>query len=198
VVAYCLALLAGRVGGAEGPEAAIGACLKGQGYEETPLRTLPGGALLVGAALDSNTMALVVDNKAARTFLELSLVKKLGYEVEPTTTELAIGTRREPVYRLKSASLRIGATDIGPLDVSLTKVEYFARAAGIGADMNVSGVLGADLLKRCRAIVDLGSGRLFLKPPPAEKVVADTTDAEKEPSLFGKLEDRLKSRDGKK
>ena len=179
-------------------KAAAESCLEAQGYTTSQLEQLPSGAFLVDAVLDSTKMKLVVDNKSARTFLDLSRVKKLGYEVEPTTTELSIGTRREPVYRLKDANLKVGTTDMGPLDVSLTKVEYFTRAAGVDSDMDVGGVLGADLLKRCGSVVDFGTNQLFLKPPPVKKAETDTTTAEKKRPLFGEVEERLKRIDGGK
>jgi hypothetical protein len=197
-----LALLAGAVPAAQDDSLALQSCLVLHGYALAGLNNGAGGVRTVMAVLDTAKLWLVVDPRASTSFLDIARIRKLGYSAKPTTIDINVSGRREPVYSVALADLKLGTFSSGPITFYLTRVDYIAAAAGIEDSRTIDGIIGSDLLTRFSAVMDLKRNALYLKNPPPKAAPADSaskaapadtlTPESDRGSLLRKVEKRLK------
>ncbi|MBD3241855.1 MAG: hypothetical protein GF331_14800 [Chitinivibrionales bacterium] len=171
-------------------------CLSRQGYREAVLYRTDREVLTVRARIDSFDVKLLVDRRSPMTFLDRSALVKLGYEPEPAHTEINFGGTIEPLYTLTPAQITIGGLMLDSMTMQVTRLEHIARASGIADDMTLAGVLGADFLRKCGAMLDIANDRLFLRRPAPEPVVADTT-ADTAKGILETIGEKLRKREAK-
>jgi len=171
-------------------------CLAAAGYNEVLLDLSAAGVTTVTVRLDSSRVDLVVDPRAPMTFLDMSVLKRLGYPLEPTGTDISFGGEREPLYTVTPSVLAIGGLVLDSFELKVTRIDHFARAAGIPAGMEIAGILGGAFLRECAALIDLEANRMFLRSPPEPEPSADTTAADTtDESQLDKIQRRLLERE---
>lgn len=190
-VAFCRAQTADS---AADSALAVRMCLARQGYREALLNRNEREVLTVRARVDSFDVHLLVDRRSPMTFLDRSSLIKLGYEPAPTETEVNFGGAREPLYTVTPAKLTIGGLLLDSVTVHVTRIDHFVRASGLDPQMSLAGIIGADFLRRCGAVLDIANDRLFLKRPAPEPVAADTT-ADTAKGFLESIGDKLRKKE---
>ncbi len=173
---------------------AVRMCLARQGYREAPLNRTRREVLTVRARVDSFDVRLLVDRRSPMTFVDRAALVELGYEPVPAGTEINFGGTKEPLYTVTPATFTIGGLTLDSTSLHVTRIEHFMRASGVDPQTSLAGIIGADFLRRCSAVLDIAGDRLFLKPPAPEPVVADTT-ADTATGLLESLGEKLRKRE---
>jgi hypothetical protein len=138
--------------------------LEQNGYTRVPLTRSGIGHFHTDGTLDGRAVSVLVDTGAVGTVFSLDIARGLGL----TLTKLELqgggaGGAQLDVYGIREASFRLG--DIRPkvgalLAMDLTHVNQAAALRGSGP---IDAVLGADALEAHSAVIDYGSGSLYLK-----------------------------------
>jgi len=180
---------------------AIG-CLGGAGYRVVDLTRVQSGAFLATATLDSFAIRVLVDPEAPYTFLDGAAVRKLGYTPEPTTRVVSFGGASEPLYQLNASTFALGTMNAGAVTFDVTRIADVLDAAGL-ADSSVAGVIGRAFLKRCEALLDIDTDRLFVLQPRPEvpdsaAVAAAARDSAASDDIISNIEKRIRAREEKR
>ncbi len=175
---------------------AVRDCLASAGYNEVFLDRAAVGLSTVTARLDSSEITFVIDPKAPMTFVDMGIAKELGYELEPTGTDVNFGGQREPLYTITPSVTTIGGLQLDALELKVTRIAHFARAAGIPSGLRVGGIFGEAFLRSCATLIDLDNDRMFLRHPPEPEPLADTTDVDTgEGSQMDKIRRKLREKE---
>lgn len=169
------------------------------GYREAHLTRNERGALTVRGHLDSSEVTLLIDRRVPATFLDREAVARLGYEPRTTNTEVNLGGGSEPLYALTISTVTIGGLQLDSVEWQVTRVAPFVRASGLPPSASVAGIIGADMLMRCGAILDMPQDILYLHAPdplPQDTTVADTADSTGG-DILKTIGDRIKAREKK-
>lgn len=164
-VAAAASLLAGcRVTADTGPaETAVTDTAAG----DVPMRLVgPGGAaLMVPAVVNGDTLDLVLDTGATLTCLDRAVVERLGLEPAAGAHGYGMGVQgRGAMTLIRIDSIHFGGTtayDIMGCSLDLEHLE------AVGA--RVDGLLGLNVLKEFRVVLDFPAGMVRLEGGAAER-----------------------------
>ena len=135
-----------------------------QGFERVPLKKLLSGHYRLNLRINGNPATLILDTGASTSCIGFSQVdrfdllaeqsdlKATGAGASELETRLAIDVRLELTKKLATT------TDVVLFD--LTHINGALESVG---ETEVDGILGADLLKTHRAVIDYGRNALYLK-----------------------------------
>lgn len=141
--------------------------LAASGYSSIPLKRLRIGVETVALRINGQMGLFVLDTGASLTVIDSRRLAKFGIDSgAPLNSTTAIGAGGGVLvssYGVKTIGFgnhiysidRISAADMSAVNAS------FVKDTGISVD----GVLGHDVLSHLDAVIDLGSGRLFLRKP---------------------------------
>jgi clan AA aspartic protease (TIGR02281 family) len=148
------------------------------GFEAVPLREVRTGHHLVEATIDGTTARFVLDTGANVTVVERSHAGRFGLSPR-SGAAAALGALQQGAAQASQASVgsfEIGALAIRQNDVVLADMAQLLGALGQVAGEEVVGVIGQDVLKEHRAIIDVARPMLYLMeedrdpaPVPAER-----------------------------
>ena len=148
------------------------------GFEAVPLREVRTGHHLVEATVDGTTARFVLDTGANVTVIERSRAEQFGLSPR-SGAAAALGALQQGAAQASQASVgsfEIGALAIRQNDVVLADMAQLLGALGQVAGEEVVGVIGQDVLKEHRAIIDVARPMLYLMeedrnpaPVPAER-----------------------------
>jgi hypothetical protein len=151
---------------------AIAELLSGHGFRRFVMsRTQVGHLKLVGH-LDGRPVDIVLDTGAAKTIVDLSYCRAEGIAVsdtgQPGAPAVGAGNMTVSVYtladvRLTLEGLPVRSDGIFAIDMSHTNQKLMLK----GVDP-IRAVLGQDVLRYHRAVIDYAALALFLKEEPVE------------------------------
>lgn len=146
------------------------------GYTGVPLRSIVTGHHLVDVRINGRTARFVVDTGANATVIHAPLAAELGLGGGTAVPGAAIGlggalkARQVPVERFEIGGIPIRRSRIVTADLS-----QVANVLGPLSGGKIYGIVGQDVMKEHRAIIDVGGPILYLiredrdpAPVPAE------------------------------
>jgi hypothetical protein len=143
------------------PAASDRAGFEKQGYTHVPIQVTPIGRIEAIGAVGAKSYSFLVDSGSPQTILQSSIKEAAWlFERKGRGVYFAVGqsalaiTGRLPGFRL-------GAQDVSSIMVQFAKLPNLET----GFSYPIGGIIGEDFLWTYQAIVDIGGGALYLKPP---------------------------------
>jgi predicted aspartyl protease len=133
------------------------------GYTYIPIRITPHGYVEVEGTIGSSRYSFVVDTGAFWTVLEPAIRNRehLSYYDTRIVTRLPYVTGQTGGFTMtKVPGFKIGEQDVSNLIVGFSETHF----GDLGLSHEYGGLIGADLLFKCHAIIDLGNRALYLLP----------------------------------
>jgi len=131
------------------------------GYTSIPIRITPRGYIEVEGTVGDSTYSFVVETGAFWTTLEPAIRDRqhLGYYHTRIGARLPYATgKTAPFTMTKVPGFKIGEQDVSNLIVGFSET----YVGDLGLLHQYGGLIGADLLFKCHAIIDLGNRALYL------------------------------------
>lgn len=148
------------------PVPGLARLMQTNGYVAIPLLLAPSGHLQCDGFVDGKAVVLVVDSGAPLSALDAEKAASLGLKITPLETHAAgLGTSTMKHGETLIGSLKLGdweARRVYSRTIDLKQVNAVMTRAGA---RSADGVLGANLLMECQAVIDFVSRTLFLKNP---------------------------------
>lgn len=138
--------------------------LKDKGFFRTPLKKLNSAHYLVHARIQGKEARLILDTGASTTCIDIK--KANHFEIDHEKSDIlaagagSIGMATQISHKNK---IQIGKWEdkhIGLVLFDLSHVNIALKEAG---EETIDGILGADFLKKHRAVIDYGRNCLYLK-----------------------------------
>jgi clan AA aspartic protease (TIGR02281 family) len=141
--------------------------LRRQGYERLALERSATGQLLTGATVNGSGVTLIVDTGASKTVLDETSARRLGLRA---ATEGGVDEATGAGGSMACTSVAVEAFDLpdvslGPRSVAVVDLGHATtrlQEMGIGG---IDGVVGADILRHCRAVLEYEPPTLYLRLP---------------------------------
>ena len=145
------------------------------GYEVVPLTRGSQNHLLAPGDVNGRAATFMVDTGAETSFLQADRAQSFG--VRPTGTEARTGRRSFPVAA--ADNLRLGGMSLGATTFSLYRAAQLGGPVPGQRGRAADGMIGRDLLRRYKAIINCRSRQLFLKADAGARLdLASITRAE--------------------
>lgn len=139
-------------------------CLKQKGYSAIPLRETIAGHLELKVTLSNTEVFFLLDTGAGNTVIDIEFAR--DNNLNPTELETkggGVGTSELQIFQLRIDELTLDnflVKDIPIYAVDLTHVKQSLLAKG---ETNLPvGVIGADILRQHRAVIDYAADKLYL------------------------------------
>ena len=153
------------------------------GFTAVPVREVGTGHHLIEATINGRTGEFVLDTGANMSVIDRSHLADFG--VSPGGGDLggAIGVGGGgQAQRVRIASLRIGPVAIRQHRIVTSDLGALLTTLGRASGTTVNGIIGQDVLKEHRAIIDVARPMLYMMeadhdpaPVPAERCQAEET-----------------------
>jgi hypothetical protein len=142
----------------------LSAFLQSNGYRQIPLTRNAVGHFETGGELSGRPVRVLVDTGAGSTVVSLSLAIELGLELisEGRTGGGAGGTRLE-IFKVANATLILDHAAPKPKALYAMDLSHVNAALALKHASPVDVILGADVFEKQSAVIDYGTGSLFLK-----------------------------------
>lgn len=151
---------------AAAPPASLADWLSAHSYLRIPLETTGVGHFQAPGEISGHPVTILVDTGAASTVIDTEWARQRGFVLEATGLQGGgAGAGVLDIYRVPGAAISIAGVAIAapsPLAVDLGSVAKALAAKGIRAPQVV---LGADVMKPRKAIIDYGTAALYLCQP---------------------------------
>lgn len=122
--------------------------------------------LEIEAELNGITGRFLVDTGASNSCLDFSAAEKFSLQTETTENKAAgAGALEMPTLLSRKNWLKIGKWTYKKSKWILFDMTHVNTALSREGAQTVDGIIGADVLKRAKAVIDYKSRRLFLKIP---------------------------------
>lgn len=149
------------------------------GFTAVPLRELATGHHLVEAAVNGKKGTFVLDTGANISVVHALLAPSFGLP-EKGAPGGAFGLGGEMKARqVKLGSLRVGGVPIRQGTIVTSDLSQIARVLGPASGGTIAGIIGQDVMKEHRAVIDVSAPILYLmaadrgpSPVPAERCAA--------------------------
>ncbi len=140
------------------------AYLKSLGYIEVPFNVTRVNHIVVHAKVNGEDVVLIVDTGASQTCIAESCAERLGLtsgRVEKVAVSFALPKRTKALSKLDS--LDIGSLHLTNFETWLVDFSYINMIVQMKGEEFCDGVLGADILRRTRAVIDYKCCKMYLK-----------------------------------
>lgn len=151
------------------PTENIAQVLTSMGYIPIPLRQNVAGQLLIHAKINDVDGIYILDSGAGQTVVDAKQTDALKLKLNHDEAVLtgggvgAHGLENVPSYnnKLEIDRFRIDHVIIAVMSLATA----WESLAGVGADDELSGIIGVDILKTGSALIDFSTMTLYLKQP---------------------------------
>ncbi len=148
------------------PPASLAGWLAAHAYLRIPLEATGVGHFQAPGEISGHPVTILVDTGASSTVIDLEWARQRGFALEATGNHGGgAGTGALAIHRVPGAALSIAGVAITtpePLALDLGNVAKALAAKGVKAP---HAVLGADVMRSRRAIIDYGTATLYLCQP---------------------------------
>ncbi len=137
--------------------------LKKQGYQTIVLTTLPSGHHLLSAKLNGKKGNFILDTGASTTCVDE--LKVAHFKIKAKDTEhkaTGAGTKDIDIQFSKKNKLKIGSWQIKKIPLVVMDLQHINDVLAY-FDIEVDGIIGADVLQKGKGIIQYEKERLFLK-----------------------------------
>lgn len=136
------------------------------GYEAIPIIENIAGHLLIPVTVNGIQGLFIVDTGAGGTVVDFTRVDELKLLIqkeETTFTGAGAGGQGLEVCPSKGNRIEIGKFILPDFTISVMSLEHVSQSlTQIGANEEVTGVIGVDILKPGKAIIDYSNMMLYL------------------------------------
>jgi predicted aspartyl protease len=134
------------------------------GLRSMPIHVSEGHNLYVDAAINGAPARLLVDTGASATLLHRSFIKRMKIPVRDTPfTSAAVNLKVSDLQVARIRRLSVGSVNIVGHSVGVIDLAGLIHGGLLTGKPPVAGLLGGELLRRHRGIIDFGTRRLYLK-----------------------------------
>ena len=142
--------------------------LKKNNYRPSALLKTVTGHFEMMVSINGVDTNFIVDTGAAKTVIDLSFARLQNLVVQESTIQVAgLGVNRMVLYKIKSATLRVGEfTLILPQLYAIDLRHVKQSLVEKGVDRPANGIIGGDVLNHHKAIIDYANQLLYLQKQP--------------------------------
>ncbi|MEL6810141.1 MAG: retropepsin-like aspartic protease [Bacteroidota bacterium] len=138
--------------------------LEDQGFQRIPLKKLKTGHYQLSLKINQNKGDFILDTGASTSCIGLEFVSYFKLQTEESDIKAAgAGAIDMETQIAKNNTLSIGRTETKSLDLILFDLSHVNSALEQVEEKGVHGILGADLLKKYRAVIDYGRNCFYIK-----------------------------------
>jgi predicted aspartyl protease len=136
------------------------------GFRRVALARNGVGHFHAAGHLGGRAVAVLVDTGAASTVVALSLARELGLALtELPTRGGGAGGVQLAIFKVEGAALALDGATPRPRGLVAMDLTHVNQALALKGEPPVDVILGADVLEGQAAVIDYGSGSLFLRDP---------------------------------
>lgn len=148
--------------------------LKKNNYRPSALIKTVTGHFEMMVSINGIDTNFIVDTGAAKTVVDLSFARSQNLAVQESTIEVCgLGISRMVLYRIKSATLRVGEFTLALPQLHAIDLRHIRKSLlEKGIERPANGIIGADVLIHHKAIIDYANQLLYLQKQPV-LVLAD-------------------------
>ncbi len=137
--------------------------LKAQDYFPVKLKTLPSGHHLIKAKLNGKKGNFILDTGASTTCISQEKVPYFKLKVKETDHKATgAGTTEIDIQLAKKNKLKIGEWGLKKMQVVVMDLSHINQALSV-FDIQVDGIIGADILHLAKAVIQYEKELLYLK-----------------------------------
>lgn len=140
------------------------AFLTENGFDRIPLKRLASNHYKLLLKVNGRKAHFILDTGASASCLDQDLAQLYG--LSPNQDEImatGAGSSNFATHQADNVELKIGALVIGKQSLIVLDLSHVNHALSEVDEEAVEGILGADLLKARRAVIDYGRNCLYLK-----------------------------------
>ncbi len=138
--------------------------LEGQDFERIPLKKLNTGHYQLSLKINNIKGDFILDTGASTSCSGFESVPYFYLHMEESEIKAASAGAIDMVTKIaKDNNLEIGSRKLSNIDVVLFDLSHVNSALEQVEEQQVHGILGADLLKRLRAVIDYGRNCFYIK-----------------------------------
>ena len=145
----------------------ISAFLSRRGYEAIPIRQNIAGLLLISVKVNGIEGLFILDTGAGVSVIDSSQVDSLQLTLQKDSASFSgagAGGQGLEVIPSKGNTIEIGNHVVTDFTLSIMSFEHVSQTLAQAGCEGFSGVIGVDILKPGKAIIDYGSMMLYLLP----------------------------------
>lgn len=150
-------------------ESDLAAILHQSGFTETRMRQKPGSPGICKAKVNGEELELILDTASPWTVLDWNCGRRLKLPVMEKPAHLDFsGIRKPGAHGLQEAqvqTLQLGGATLKRTYVALADLSAWAAAVPGNVMPEAQGRLGVETLASAGALLDYGTGKLWLNPP---------------------------------
>tara|TARA_Y100000815_G_scaffold241308_1_gene237421 strand:- start:77201 stop:77641 length:441 start_codon:yes stop_codon:yes gene_type:complete len=138
--------------------------LENKGFVRVPLSKLQTGHYQVTLYINDNKGSFILDTGASTSCIGFQDVSTFNLLSEETEIKAAgAGATNMETMISKNNSLRMNLLTLQKVDFVLFNMEHVNNALNQAGENSVHGILGADLLKKLRTVIDYGRNCAYFK-----------------------------------
>lgn len=138
--------------------------LKNEGYISVGLIKTDTNHYQIKSKINNINGLFILDTGASNTCVDLNLFEKFNLVFEDSEIKASSATDLMSETKIsKKNNLQIGKWINNNCSVILFKMDHINKALSEREIQNVDGIIGADILKKGKAIIDYEKNRLYLK-----------------------------------
>ena len=138
--------------------------LKNEGYISVGLKKTGTNHYQIKSKINDINGLFILDTGASNTCVDLNLFEKFDLIFEESEIKASSATDLMSETKIsKKNNLQIGKWINNNCSVILFKMDHINKALNEREIQNVDGIIGADILKKGKAIIDYEKNRLYLK-----------------------------------
>ena len=138
--------------------------LENQDFERIPLKKLNTGHYRLSLKINNKKGDFILDTGASTSCIGFDSVTFFALHMEESEIKAAGAGAIDMATKIaKDNLLEIGTQKLGNLDVVLFDLSHVNSALQQVEEQKVHGILGADLLKRLRVVIDYGRNCFYIK-----------------------------------
>ncbi len=138
--------------------------LESQGFIRVPLKKLSTGHFQLNIKINRKAGVFILDSGASSSCICLDYINYFSLTAEETEIKASgAGAVDMETKVAKGNHLHIHSIEMKNCDFVLFNMTHVNQALAQAGEASVQGILGADLLKKFRAVIDYGRNCVYLK-----------------------------------
>lgn len=138
--------------------------LESHDFHRIPLQTLNTGHYKLSLKINGIRGSFILDTGASNSCIDLDCAVRFNLNDEKSDVKAAgAGAINMQTKLARKNTLSIGSKSLSKVDFVLFDLGHVNEALSQVEEPPVQGIIGADLLKKLRAVIDYGRNTLYLK-----------------------------------
>ena len=138
--------------------------LSKKGYKKKKLKTTETSHLKTFVKINNIKGSFIIDTGASNTCVDVTLINHFNLDYEESETKAAGAGATDMETKIsKGNNIRIGKWKSKKNDIVIFDLSHVNEALSNHGSEPVHGIIGADILKKGKAIIDYNSNCIFFK-----------------------------------